>query len=298
MVWTDRASSDPLFQRVLVTVIRSSGNLFAPDSPHFRRPEESWAGLPVIMDEVFTGLYRLGHAAPSSTFLRIHSDISAHAKLLTGGLLPLAVTCASESIFEATLSDQKSDALLHGHSYTAHAVGCAVANTSLKQLQDLDDSGKWDSFKANWAETGKPLGSELTSAMKDAMKSLMPRGFPVGTAVQNTEASSTEPLASIWSVWSLAFVTALSHRTDRVAGVWALGSVLSIELKETGGKGGYTSDAARDVQRQLEESPEPRQSWNIHSRTLGNVIYFMASQISTVEHVRAWERRIRAAMGM
>jgi dethiobiotin synthetase/adenosylmethionine--8-amino-7-oxononanoate aminotransferase len=56
--------------------------------------------MPIIFDEVFTGLWRLG--APSGAdLLGIHPDIACYAKLLTGGMLPLSATLASEGIFEA-----------------------------------------------------------------------------------------------------------------------------------------------------------------------------------------------------
>lgn len=56
----------------------------------------------------------------------------SYAKLLTGGMIPLAVTLATPEVFTAFEGDSKLDALLHGHSYTAHAVGCQVATTSLE----------------------------------------------------------------------------------------------------------------------------------------------------------------------
>ena len=56
----------------------------------------------------------------------------SYAKLLTGGMIPLAVTLATREVFEAFEGDSKLDALLHGHSYTAHAVGCQVATAALQ----------------------------------------------------------------------------------------------------------------------------------------------------------------------
>jgi hypothetical protein len=38
------------------------------------------------------------------------------------GTLPLAATLATEEVFEA-FKGAKKDALLHGHSYTAHPIG-------------------------------------------------------------------------------------------------------------------------------------------------------------------------------
>ena len=73
-------------------------------------------------------------------------DIAVYAKILTGGLLPLSATLASKSIFASFLSDQKVDALLHGHSYTANPIGCSVA---LKGIQMMEDK-TWSDEKALW----------------------------------------------------------------------------------------------------------------------------------------------------
>ena len=56
--------------------------------------------------------------------------------VLAGGMLPLSATLATNSCFEAFQHDSKLQALLHGHSYTAHAVGCGVANTALNMYTD------------------------------------------------------------------------------------------------------------------------------------------------------------------
>ena len=53
-----------------------------------------------------------------------------------GGMLPLSATLATNSIFEAFQHDSKLKALLHGHSYTAHAIGCSAAVTALDLYTD------------------------------------------------------------------------------------------------------------------------------------------------------------------
>ncbi|GJQ12326.1 hypothetical protein GpartN1_g4117.t1 [Galdieria partita] len=102
---------DPCFQRVLVQ-------------------EAKRRGIPVIFDEVFSGIWRLG-VLSSTHLLRAYPDIAAYAKLLTGGLLPMAVTLTTEEVFDAFKAEKKKFALLHGHSYTAYPVGCQVALESL-----------------------------------------------------------------------------------------------------------------------------------------------------------------------
>ncbi|SLM35393.1 onanonoxo-7-onima-8-eninoihtemlysoneda [Lasallia pustulata] len=203
---------DPLFQRCLVQVVRDNPQLFGHCSPANHLSSTSvtspgdWTGLPVIFDEVFTGLYRLGRFS-SASFLKVHPDISVHAKLLTGGLVPLCTTLASESIFGAFLGADKSDALLHGHSYTAHAVGCNVARTAVGMMLDMEEDGAWDEYKWSWV---RRLGHELE-----------PEGSVDLELIKG----------DVWSNWSKGFVTELSHR-EKVEGVVALGSVLAITLRD------------------------------------------------------------------
>lgn len=205
---------DPLFQRALVDVVRKDPKLFcqsaAAPNP---KDDKTWTGLPVIFDEVFTGLYRLGSHS-SAKLLGVHPDITVHAKLLTGGLIPLAATVASESIFRCFESDDKSDALLHGHSYTAHAVGCQVAVDTLTTMERMEKDGAWREFQDDW--------------VVDAEPSL-------------TQKANEEQKPAVWSVWSRDFVQALSTKTDRLEGLWALGSVLAIHFKDSTGSGMFIS---------------------------------------------------------
>lgn len=224
----------------------------------------TWTGLPVIFDEVFTGIYRLGRFTAAS-FLGVHPDISVHAKLLTGGLVPLCTTLASESIFRTFgASQDKTEALLHGHSYTAHPIGCQVAVESLKQMGQLEQRGHWDWAKRNgWMdEEGLPLASSSSSSSASSSSSdAAPRRHP-----------------PVWSMWPLDLVHDLSRQTDRVMGVWALGSVLAIHLQDQ--DAGYVSNAAVSLRNGLLDG-EPGGSWNVHCRVLGNVLYLMAGQTTT-----------------
>lgn len=183
-------------------MVRDHPELFSTNASAPKQ-SPSWSGLPVIFDEVFTGLYRLGRRT-SASFLGVHPDVAVNAKLLTGGLVPLCTTVASEEIFDAFSSPEKSDALLHGHSYTAHAVGCTVAVDSLKTMAKLDTDGSWDVYRADW------------------------RSSSPATA----EASTPD----VWSVWSHGLLQDLSS-TKSVESVFAIGTVLSISLRDAAGGG-------------------------------------------------------------
>lgn len=268
-------NSDPLFQRTLANTVRTSPSLTqnTTSTDNTQINTQTWTGLPVIHDEVFTGLYRLGHFTPSK-LLHIEPDISVHAKLLTGGLLPLCTTLASNSIYDAFIGDTKAEALLHGHSYTAHAIGCEVARTSLQEMIDLDRGGRWKVFKDDWKTTSTTSISSLK------------------TSTVTHAGSSTTP--ELWSSWSQSFIISISHK-PQVESVIALGSVLAITLKDTQGAG-YSSNVSVGVQKALLELGEGR-DFNVHSRILGNVVYFMASLVSEVAHLRAIEGRLEEVIG-
>ncbi|ODM20275.1 hypothetical protein SI65_03328 [Aspergillus cristatus] len=240
---------DPLFQRCLVDVVRSQPELFHPES----QQSDGWSGLPVIFDEVFTGLHRLGRRTAAS-FLGVHPDITVNAKLLTGGLVPLCTTLASKEIFDVFSSPEKSDALLHGHSYTAHAVGCQVAVDTLQSMATMERGGFWDVYRRDWQEAG---------------------------AVDQGQDQF------VWSLWSPDLVTNLS-RVSSVEGIFALGTVLSISLRDAAG-GGYTSTAAKGLQQKLSAA-------NVHSRVLGNVLYLMASLTTKPASLRALEDLLRRSL--
>jgi adenosylmethionine-8-amino-7-oxononanoate aminotransferase len=89
----------------------------------------------LIADEVATGFYRTGQPF-ACNHEQVSPDIMCLAKGLTGGFLPLAVTLATEKIYEAFLDDSKEKALLHGHSFGANPLGCAAAIRSLELLKE------------------------------------------------------------------------------------------------------------------------------------------------------------------
>ena len=179
---------DPLFQRVLVDTVRGAHNL------------KSWQGMPVIFDEVFVGLYRLGQKTTSS-ILGVNPDIAVYAKILTGGLVPLSITLTNDSIYRAFLGDTKVEALLHGHSYTAHAVGCEVSNEALSLLEKLSNGSEdWKNAKRKWKGTAD-----------DVANSGEKTGF--------------------WSLWDPGFIAQLGGLAI-VEEVMTMGTVLAFKVKD------------------------------------------------------------------
>ena len=87
-------------------------------------------GVLFIADEVMTGWGRTGSLLACEQ-AGIVPDILCLSKGLTGGAVPLAVTMASEAIYDAHWSQDRATMFFHSSSYTANPIACAAANANL-----------------------------------------------------------------------------------------------------------------------------------------------------------------------
>ena len=87
-------------------------------------------GLLLILDEIATGFGRTGTMFACEQ-ASVTPDIVTLSKALTGGTMPLAATIATESVYQAFLSESPERALMHGPTYCGNPLGCAAANASL-----------------------------------------------------------------------------------------------------------------------------------------------------------------------
>ncbi len=88
-----------------------------------------------IADEIMTGFGRTGPLFVSDN-LAVKPDIMTLSKGITGGYLPLGATLCKEWIYEAFVSEDRSKAFLHGHSYCANPIACSAALASLDLLEN------------------------------------------------------------------------------------------------------------------------------------------------------------------
>lgn len=113
-------------------------------------------GVLLIADEVLTGFGRTGrmfaceHAA-------IAPDLVCLSKAVTGGYLPLGVTVATDRVYEAFLSEDRSRTFFHGHSFTGNPLACALGVASLDLLRDTRAIDKVQAIEG-WLRQGfEPL---------------------------------------------------------------------------------------------------------------------------------------------
>jgi adenosylmethionine-8-amino-7-oxononanoate aminotransferase len=105
------------------------------------RERTSAAGVHLIADEVMTGFGRTGPLF-ACALANVRPDLICLSKGITGGVLPLGATVATEAIFETFSSSDRRKTFFHGHSYTANPIACAAALASLALFDEACDGAR------------------------------------------------------------------------------------------------------------------------------------------------------------
>jgi adenosylmethionine-8-amino-7-oxononanoate aminotransferase len=168
-------------------------------------------GALLIFDEIFTGLGRLG-AMTAAHLSGVTPDIMTLGKALTGGVTPLAATIASDRVYSAFHSDDASKALMHGPTYTGHALACAAANASLDLFETEPRLAQVSSLEAHYRRTLEPLrsnpavagvrirGSVAAVEMVSALDLQAARGWFLGQGVFIRPIGKTVYLAPAYTI--------------------------------------------------------------------------------------------------
>ncbi|MEE9391705.1 MAG: adenosylmethionine--8-amino-7-oxononanoate transaminase [Planctomycetota bacterium] len=146
---------------IIEPMVQGAGGMKFQD-PEFLRALRSLCDdhkVPLIADEVMTGFGRTGKLF-ACDHAGISPDLMCLAKGLTGGIFPLSATLATAEIFDRFWSDDRSRMLFHGHSFTAHPVGCAVARSSLAICLAEDTPAKLEAI-------GAKIASVLRTSIQD-----------------------------------------------------------------------------------------------------------------------------------
>ncbi|HSV41586.1 MAG TPA: adenosylmethionine--8-amino-7-oxononanoate transaminase [Nocardioidaceae bacterium] len=120
-------------------------------------------GALVIFDEIATGLWRTGTLWAAEQ-CDVVPDILCVGKALTGGYLSLAAVLTTASVAER-VDASEAGAMMHGPTFMANPLACAIASASLDLLATYDNATRIASIGAH-LEAGLAPAREL-AAVRD-----------------------------------------------------------------------------------------------------------------------------------
>ncbi len=153
-----RQHSSEIAAVIVEPVVQAAGGMIVWPEAYLRGVRQLCNNYNVLLiaDEVATGFGRTGRMF-ASEHESVVPDIMCLSKGITNGYLPLAVTLATEDVFNVFLGEfSELKTFFHGHSYTGNPLACAAALACLQVFE-----------KEHTLEKAEPTITLLESKLED-----------------------------------------------------------------------------------------------------------------------------------
>lgn len=205
--------------------VQGAGGVIVPHEsywPGVRRVLDQH-GILLISDEIVTGFGRIG-AMCGARVWGVAPDVLALAKGINSGYVPLGATLLNERVSSAWSRPDVPAPLMHGYTYSGHALACAAANANL-------DIVEREELPAHAARIGAQLNARLQEFVRYPQVGEV-RGLGLMSALELVQSRETKEPLMVAMPFAQALVAA-ARREGAIVRVQANKLILSPPLVYT-----------------------------------------------------------------